>query len=113
MKNISILGIGLTCFFSTIGFFLATFNFFSPMSNISHTGGAELVIITTLSITCLSVLVFFFRHFSARWERVSLYIILIAIMIGTLFATVMLESWALLIILIFASIGLFIQIVTR
>jgi hypothetical protein len=34
-------------------------------------------------------------------------------MIGTLFATVMLESWALLIILIFASIGLFIQIVTR
>jgi hypothetical protein len=107
------LGAWLICFFSLVGFFTSIYNFFLPDGPISHTAGVQLMIITTIIIAVLAVLLYFFRHLHARWERVSIYIIITILLLGSIFAAFLLESWLLLAMLILAFISLIIQFLTR
>ena len=107
------LGAWLICFFCLVGFFISLYNFFLPDGPISHTGGVQLVMMTTITIAVLAVLLYLFRHLHARWERVSLYIIITILLLGSTFAAFLLESWSLLCVLVLAFISLIIQWVTR
>ncbi|MCH9637053.1 hypothetical protein A1D18_00500 [Candidatus Rickettsiella isopodorum] len=107
------LGIGMMFLFSVIGFILSLFNFFLPSSPISYTGGAELVTLTTLIMTLLSVLIYYFRRDSHRWIRIGVNTLIILLLLGTLLASYFLESWSLLASVLLVGVGWFIQVFTR
>lgn len=96
-----------------IGFIISLINFFSLTSPIAHTGGVELVATTTFAMFILSLLLYAFRHWHARWERVSIYIVLFILIAGSLFAALLLESWWLFAFLCVAFFGWLMQIFSR
>ena len=106
-------GIWIMAVAFAIGCLISLTNFFSASSPISYTGGVELVATTTFAMFILSLLLYAFRHFHARWERVSIYIILFILILGSLFAALLLESWWLFAFLILAFLGWIIQIIRR
>ena len=96
-----------------MGFIISLINFFSPTSPIAHTGGVELVATTSFAMFILSLALHGFRHLPARWERISIYIILFILIAGSLFAALLLESWWLFTFLWVAFLGWLIQIFSR
>jgi hypothetical protein len=107
------LGTGIMFLFSVIGFIISLFNFFLASSPIRYTGGAELVILTTLTIAILSALADFFRRARARWERLVYYTFIMVLLLGTLFASYLLESWLLLTVMLVVFVGWLMQVFTR
>ena len=99
--------------FGIIGFIVSLYNYYAASSGIQHTAGAELVIITTLVIAVLSILTYALRKLHTRWQRVVLYIVTIGFLLGTIFAAYLLESTTLVVALLIAVIGWFIQILTK
>src|SRR5579862_5524069 len=107
------LGTGIMFLFSVIGCIISLFNFFLTSSPIRYTGGAELVILTTLTIAILSALAYFFRRAHARWERLVYHTFIMILLLGTLIASYLLESWLLLAVMLVVFVGWFIQVFTR
>lgn len=107
-----LLAIKFMFLFSMLGFIITLFDFFLPSSPIRYTAGAELVMLTTLIITLLSLVVHLFEQ-PAAWERISLSFLILALLLGTLFAAWLLESWILFVSMLAALISWFIQILSR
>jgi hypothetical protein len=107
------LGIAIMLVFAIISFLISLYNFFIPYVPISYTSGAELVVVTTLTIAALSLLFYFILETSTSLERFCFLLFIICLLLGTLFAAYLLESHLLLIALFGVLIGWFIQVFTR
>ena len=112
LKDKKRLGIGMLFLFSAIGLIVSLFNFFLPASPIRYTGGAELVSLTTLTMTLLSGLIYFFRHDHYRWIHVGVNMLMMVLLFGTLCAAYFLESRLLFIFILLAGCGWFIYVAT-
>lgn len=98
---------------SLLGFIIALIDYFRPYGPIAHTGGTELVVATSFVIALLAYTLFHFKHLDAKWERRSIYIVMLLILLGSIFAAFLLESVALTILFIVSLIAWFIQAATR
>lgn len=112
-NNKANLGIGMMFLFSVMGFILSLFNFFYSSSSISYTGGAELVALTTFLMALLSALIYFFRHDKHRWIRIGINTLIILLVLGSLLAAYLLESWFVFVFIVLVGLGWFIQVSTR
>ncbi len=98
---------------SIIAIIISCVNFFSSSSPIRHTGGAELVIITAICLLGLSLVMLNFRHLHKRWERVSVYIVMLILILGSMFAAWLLQSWWLLLMFTVMLLGWLLQLLTK
>lgn len=94
--------------FSLIAFSFALYNFFSLSSPISYTGGAELVVLTSFTITLFSIMLTFFKHRS--WRKNFVDIFLLILIIGTTFAGWLLEAWLFFDVMLVVFVGWIIQV---
>ncbi len=101
-------GASLIAAAALVGAVIAAWNFFAPMTGITGTAGAMLVLVSSLLLVLDGAILNFFRHGAVYWTFIVLGILGV---IGTLAAALFLHAGWLMTAMVVVAIGIIVEIV--
>lgn len=104
-------GLWVLALASLIAFAVTIYNFFDKSNGIHGTEGALLVVVST-ALMLIASLVISVGRVRPRWFRVLLEVLILLDILGTGLAGYLLESWALVGLMVIALIGWLVYVVT-